>query len=147
MKLVSVKKTEQLRTASKFKPALSVNGKNGSIAFNKKAIEHFHLKPGYHIDFLKDEEQSPPEWYFKAIQEGNDDTFKLGQGTGRLQFTSKPLAHEIIRCVQKREHPHNDESELNTNIMVRFHLATKPAMDGDQEIPNTYAIMGGKIIE
>lgn len=148
MKLVSIKSSEyvnQTRTGYS-SPMLSINGKSGVIAFNKKAIEHFILEPGQHIGIIKDEDQDPPEYYFKHIPEDKDEAFKLQKGTGRVSFSSKKLAHEIIMSVLKRKHPRNDKPEPNLEILVRFQLAIKPAMDGDTVIPVTYAIMGGTII-
>jgi len=149
MKLASVKKSDYInsRFPNPGKPILSVNGKSGIVALNKYAVATFKLKPGEYVGFLKDQEQDPPDWYFKAVQKESEDAFILHKGSGRLQFSCKPLVREIIGDLLKKLNPHKDSSEFDLDVLARFFLATKSPMDGDSEVPDIYAMMGGKIIK
>lgn len=129
------------------KPILSVSGKSGVIAINPAAVSHFKLKNGDSVAFCKDTDSTPPEWYI-VLPQGvtpSEDTFLLRKSGTRLQFSSKPLAHSILKDFLRKKDPNKKDHELNLGKYVHFKLAFEPAMNGDQEIPDTYAIMGGVI--
>jgi len=146
MNLVALKKSKYSNSAGPGIPMLSINGKNGVIAFNKPAISQFDLSPGQNIEILKDEQEDPPEYYFKPKAESDNDTFHLQKGAGRVSFSSKTLAREMIQNLQKKQNPNKQKSELNVQVLVRFKLATKEAMDGDKLLKGVYAILGGTVV-
>jgi len=148
MKLVHVKKSDYAnnRMYSKF-PTITVNGKNGVISLNRSMMDSFKLKTGDHVRFLKDTDETPPEWYFHPVWNVDEEAFRVYESGNILKFSNKVLAQEIIRDLQKKLNPHLDYDMLPVEISARFRIATKEAIDGNDTVPDCYAMMGGKILK
>jgi len=148
MKLVPIKKSEYengRHSLSKYK-LLSIN-KTGVLSFGKGVITYFKLAMPCFVSFLKDSDEDPTEWYVRFSKTETEDSFSLRVGSGRMQVTCKLLAREIVKGLLKKKHPNTPDSELNYNVFVRFKVAEKPIIIDDQEVPDTYALLGGTVVE
>ncbi|MFH0757364.1 MAG: hypothetical protein V2B15_08765 [Bacteroidota bacterium] len=148
MKLETVKKSEFPPTRGcTSKPTISLSGKTGIIAINPVGVKHFSLGHGNAVGFCKDVEENPPEWFIilppSAME--SPDTFTLRKNSGRLVFTSKPLARKIIRDHLKKKEPNKKDHEIILDKVVHLRIAFEPVKDRDQEIPDTYALLGGTV--
>jgi len=146
MKLIQTKKDDFSITQS-FDHLLHVNGKNGTIELNSPFLEYHKLKVGDPVKFYYDKETSPPDFYLAIPPSVSADetSFELKQNKAskRLKFQCAGLAREMTIGILKKKDPHKKDNEFDTKIRVRFTISKKPALDGDTEVPDTYAILGG----
>ena len=90
--------TAPVSSARTTRPIIHMNGKSGTIVFNKLAVEKLKLKAGNQVQFHQDEE-TPTDWYLEKVKSGGFD-LRDKKGSGLLFFNSVATVRALFASVE-----------------------------------------------